>query len=228
MAYPFLLYYQTKTEIMKKKWMVVATAVALGITQVNAQSDVVNKKTGMHLGARVGANLSNVVKDNSSSFSTDPKLGFNAAVFLEIPLAPILSIQPEVQFSQKGYKASGSFLGSSYEYKQTTNFIEVPLLLKIKPSKSFGIIAGPQFSYLLSTKTKFTNSNATYEDLVKQDNDNLRKNILGGVIGVEATAGNLVVDLRYNRDFQNNNGDGTSSTPRYKNQVVALSLGLRF
>ena len=213
---------------MKKKWMIVATAVALGVTQVNAQSNVVSKTIGMHLGARVGANLSNVISDKSSNYTTGAKLGANAALFLEIPLAPMVSLQPEIQFSQKGYKSTGSFLGSAYEYKQTTNFVEVPLLLKIKPSKSFGIFAGPQFSYLVSTKTKFTTNNASYENLVKQDNDNLRKNIFGGVVGIEAVASNLVVGLRYNIDFQNNNGDGTSSTPKYKNQVIALSLGLRF
>jgi len=212
---------------MKKKWIIVATAIAIATTQVNAQS-IAGKKSGMHLGARIGANLSNVVRDNSSVNTTGAKLGANAAVFLEIPIAEIISLQPEVQFSQKGYKSTGSFLGSAYEYRQTTNFIEVPLLLKIKPSKSFGILAGPQFSYLMSTSTKFTTNNTAYENLVKQDNDNLRKNILGGVIGIEATASNLVVDLRYNIDFQTNNGDGTSSTPKYKNQVIALSIGLRF
>ena len=213
---------------MKKKWMILATVVAIGVSQVNAQSGDAGKKSGMHLGARIGANLSNVVRDNSSINTTGAKLGLNAALFLEIPIAEIISLQPEVQFSQKGYKSTGSFLGSAYEYRQTSNFVEVPLLLKIKPSKSFGILAGPQFSYLMSTSTKFITNNAAYENLVKQDNDNLRKNILGGVIGIEATASNIVVDLRYNLDFQNNNGDGTSSTPKYKNQVIALSLGFRF
>ncbi len=213
---------------MKKKWMIVATVVAFGVTQVNAQSDVVVKSNGLHLGARVGANLSNVISDKSSNYTTGAKLGANAALFLEIPLAPMVSLQPEIQFSQKGYKSTGTYLGSAYEYKQTSNFIEVPLLLKIKPSKSFGVFAGPQFSYLVSTKTKFTTNNVSYENLVKQDNDNLRKNIFGGVVGVEAVASNLIVGLRYNIDFQNNNGDGTSSTPKYKNQVIALSLGVRF
>jgi hypothetical protein len=94
--------------------------------------------------------------------------------------------------------------------------------------KNFGILVGPQFSFLASTKTNFTTSNTSYENLVKTDNDNLRKNILGGVIGIEASASNLVVGLRYNVDFQTNNGDGTSSTPKYKNQVASLSVGFIF
>ena len=169
-----------------------------------------------------------MVKDADNSFSSGSKLGLNAGAFLEIPVTAGFSIQPELQFSQKGYKNTGSFLGSPYEYKQTTNFIEVPLLAKLNPSKNFGILIGPQFSFLVSTQTKFTVNNSSFENQVKQDNTNLRKNILGGIVGIEASSGPVVFDLRYNLDFQNNNGDGTTSTPKYKNQVIALSVGFRF
>ena len=133
-----------------------------------------------------------------------------------------------MQFSQKGFKSTGSFLASPYEYRQTTNFIEVPLLAKIKPSENFGIVIGPQFSFLTSTKTSFTTANSSYEQIVKQENDNLRKNILGGVVGIEASAKNFVVGLRYNLDFQANNGDGSSTTLKYKNQVTSLHVGIKF
>jgi hypothetical protein len=36
-----------------------------------------------------------------------------------------------------------------------------------------------------------------------------------------------VFDLRYSLDFQKNNGDGSSTTPAYKNQVIGLSVGVR-
>lgn len=210
---------------MKKFIILTACIFTAAIVKTNAQ---VAAKTGVRFGLRAGANLSNIVQDKSTDFSTGSKIGLNAAVFVELPLAPVFSIQPEVQFSQKGYKNTGTYLGNAYEYKQTTNFIEIPLLAKIKPVKNFGILVGPQFSFLASTKTNFSTANASYETLVKEDNNNLRKNILGGVIGIEASAANFVIGLRYNRDFQNNNGDGTSSTPRYKNQVIALNVGLIF
>jgi hypothetical protein len=171
-----------------------------------------SERTGVRLGLRGGINSSNMKKSGSTNidFSTGAKTGFNAALFLEIPIIPEISIQPEL------------------EYKQTTNFIEIPLLAKFKPTQNFGLIIGPQFSFLTSTKTKVTVANASHENLVKNDNDNLRKNILGGVIGLEATSGPVVFDLRYSLDFQKNNGDGTSTTPSYKNQVIGLSVGFRF
>jgi hypothetical protein len=211
---------------MKRVIMITACALCITAVKVNAQAGA--KTTGVRFGLRAGANLSNVTKDANADFSTGSKIGVNAAAFLELPLANVFSIQPELQFSQKGFKNSGTFLGNPYEYKQTTNFIEVPVLAKIKPTKNFGILVGPQFSFLASTKTNFTTTNASYESLVKEDNNNLRKNILGGVIGIEASAANFVVGLRYNVDFQTNNGDGTSSTPKYKNQVTSLSVGFIF
>lgn len=211
---------------MKK--VIILSAGILLVSAASLSAQTVSKSKGVHFGMRVGANLSNVIKDGDSEFTTGSKLGGNAALFVDIPVASVFSIQPEIQYSQKGYKNSGSFLGSPYEYKQTTSFFEVPLLAKIKPTANFGILVGPQFSFLSSTKTNFTVNNASYETVVKEDNDNLRKNILGGVIGVEAMASNFVVGLRYNVDFQNNNGDGSTSTPRYKNQVVSLSVGVVF
>lgn len=208
------------------KQFIILTACALSFTAASAQD--ASKTTGIRIGLRAGANLSNVTKDADANFSTGSKIGINAAAFLELPLASVFSIQPELQFSQKGFKNSGTFLGNAYEYKQTTNFIEIPVLAKIKPVKNFGILVGPQFSFLTSTTTNFTTANASYESQVKQDNDNLRKNILGGVVGLEANAANFVVSLRYNVDFQTNNGDGTSSTPKYKNQVTSLSVGFIF
>lgn len=210
-----------------KKMILLPALLLLGATiKVSAQADA--KSTSVHFGLRAGANVSTIIKSGDEDFSTGSKVGFNAAAFLELPIASVFSIQPELQYSQKGFKASGSFLGAPYEYKQTINFIEVPVLAKLKPAPGFGIVVGPQFSFRTSTSTKFTVNNASYESEVEDDNDNLRKNILGGVIGIEAGAKNFVASLRYNIDFQNNNGDGTSSTPKYKNQVIALGVGIIF
>ncbi len=206
-----------------KKILVSAIALLVaGVINLNAQ-----KTNDVHFGIRAGLNLSNIIKDGDNDFSTEIKPGFNAAVFLEIPVVNGFSVQPEFQFSQKGYKASGNALGGPYEYRVTSNYVEIPLLAKISPSKEFAIVVGPQFSFLTSTNTKFITNNAVYENTVNQDNDNLRKNTLGGVLGIEVGAANAVFSLRYNLDFQSNNGDGTSSTPKYKNQVLGLSVGIR-
>lgn len=59
------------------------------------------------------------------------------------------------------------------------------------------------------------------------ENDNIRKNILGFVVGVDIIVQSVVVSARGAWDFQRNNGDGTNSTPRYKNQWVQLTIGFK-
>lgn len=211
------------------KQTILSVAILLTLTTGVMAQKTVSKASnnGPYLGLRAGANFSNIVKDGDNNFTSNIKVGFAAAAFLNIPVAAGFSIQPELQYAQKGYLAKGSFLGSAYEYKQTTNFIEVPLLARFSPSNGFAIVAGPQFSFLTSTKTTFTNGSMVYQNAVNEDNSNLRKNILGGVLGIEAVSDNTVFTLRYNLDFQTNNGDGTSSTPKYKNQVLGISIGFR-
>ncbi len=186
------------------------------------------KTNEAHFGFKGGANFANIIRDDNTNASSEMKVGFNAGVFLEIPIVNGFSFQPEVQYSQKGYKTSGTFLGSPYQYSANTDYIDVPLLAKLSPSKSFGIVVGPQYSFLTSTKYKFTTNNTAYENLVNNSNNNLKKNILGGVVGLEIGGENVIFSARYSLDFQKNEGDGTSSTPKYKNQVVGLSLGFRF
>jgi hypothetical protein len=214
---------------MKKTF---TTAAMLLITTVGlyAQSaSTSNTTNGFHFGVRVGLNLANIIKTNDNNFSTQLKPGLNAGAFVELPIVNGFSVQPELQFAQKGYKTTGtSVLFGTYNYIVTTSYIEVPLLAKFSPSKSFAIVLGPQYSFLTSTKNNFTSGSTTYQQQVQNDNNKLKKNILGGVVGIETVASNLVFAARYNLDFQQNNGDGSSTTPTYKNQVIALSIGVRF
>lgn len=225
MAQSFPLGLQTNLKFMKKILVKAMALLFTGTTIVNAQT--VKKTSDISFGLRGGLNLSNIIKTNDNNYSTDIKPGLNAAAFVEIPIGKGFSFQPEFQFSQKGYISNGNFLTSSYEYSVTTNYVEIPLLAKVNPSGNFSIVAGPQFSFLASTKTKFKSGSSTYETMVRNDNDNLRRNILGGVLGMEVASKNAVFALRYNLDFQNNNGDGTSSTPKYRNQVLGLSIGFK-
>jgi hypothetical protein len=100
-------------------------------------------------------------------------------------------------------------------------------LLCINASKNFGIVLARQYSYLLSTHTTFKSCDATYEQTVNNENDNLTKNIFCGVVGAEINLNrNLFIYGRYTIDFKKNNGDGTSSNPSYKNQVFRFGLGV--
>jgi hypothetical protein len=181
-------------------------------------------------GLKGGMGLATIIKTNDNNFSSDPLFGFNGGAVLQLPLSTVVAIQPEVLYSQKGYRATGtSLLYGDYDYRRYLNFLDIPLLLRINPSKEFGLVIGPQYSFLLSTHTSFKSGNTNYQQTVNNENNNITKNIFGGVIGGDINLNdNWFIYARYTIDFKNNNGDGTSSTPAYKNQVIQAGLGILF
>jgi hypothetical protein len=118
-------------------------------------------------------------------------------------------------------------LGSPYDLTRTTNYIDLPLLLTIKPIEYVSIVAGPQYSYLIKQTDVFSNNLFTSEQSKEFTNENLRKNVLGFVGGLDVNVKSVVIGLRAGWDVQNNNGDGTTSTPHYKNAWTQLTVGFR-
>jgi hypothetical protein len=211
---------------MKKTSLIIAAIsfIAFGSSAQTSQNDLSNKIT---FGIKAGANLSNVYDSEGEQFNADAKLGIAAGIFVGIPIGPFFGIQPEVLFSQKGFKGTGSLLGSDYKFTRTTNYIDIPLLIAIKPSPFITILAGPQYSYLLKQKDSFTYS--IVSDVQEQTfkNDNIRKNTLGIIGGIDINLSNLVIGARVGWDLTQNNGDGTSTTPRYKNVTYQATVGFR-
>jgi len=178
-------------------------------------------------GIKGGLNYSDIIKgDGNNNFDTESKAGFNAGITLEIPLIAGLQFTPEVLYAQKGYKNTYSY-GT---FKQTTNFIDVPILASFRLGSSFNIVAGPQVSFLLSTKNKFENNFGSVEQSnVEDDSDRFKKSLVGGVIGFRYDVNDKFdIHARYAIDFQKNNENGTNYTPEYRNQVYSVGVGVKF
>ena len=161
-------------------------------------------------------------------FTADYKFGFAGGIFVEIPLGSYLGIQPEILYSQKGYESNGNILGASFKITHTADYIDIPILLQIKPSDFLTVVIGPQYSYQVSTKNKFESSLLTVQQQQDFDNINIRKNILGVTGGLDFNIQHLVIGTRAGWDLVHNNGDGTSTSPRYRNMWYQLTLGFRF
>ena len=178
-------------------------------------------------GFKIGSNFSNVYDSQGDKFTADGKYGLAAGAFLSLPIGKVVGIQPEIIYSERGFKASGSFLGSNYSATRTTTFIDVPILLALKPISYLTVLAGPQYSFLIKQNNNFTTSLTAVDQQRIFDNDNVRKNVLGLTGGVDINLSSFVISARAGWDVQNNNGDGTSSTPRYKNAWYQATLGIR-
>lgn len=175
------------------------------------------------IGLTGGLNIANTVSSRNSDFSTDTKVGANFGLFVDIPIIYPLSFQPEILYSQKGYRANTAY----GDFAQRANFIDVPILAKIKLAPAFNVLVGPQVSFLMNTRnTYYDGFNVIYQEKYNYNGD---KTFVGGVLGVSFDL-NRNVDLhgRYNIDFQENNPNGSSGTPAFRNQVWQVGLGFKF
>jgi hypothetical protein len=204
--------------------------VTLAVTNSFAQTDlgIPDNREKLFFGIKVGANYSNVYDSQGDDFIADPKFGIAGGAFVSIPLGRYVGIQPEVLFSQKGYKSTGTYLGNTYSMTRTTDFIDIPLLVAFKPVEIVTIVAGPQFSYLLKQKDEFTGGSITSTQEHDFSNDNYRKNTLSVLGGADVNIDHLILGARIGWDVEKNNGDGTSTTPRYKNMWYQATVGYRF
>jgi hypothetical protein len=88
-------------------------------------------------------------------------------------------------------------------------------------------LLAPQISYLLKEKNVYTFGSNSVQQEEAFNNEDPRNNIMGFVIGADININMLVISARAAWDFQTNNKNSVSTTPRYKNQLVQLTVGFR-
>src|SRR6185312_10790629 len=213
---------------MKKSSIILAVLVAgLAIVSKAQTMPIDDERNKLVVGAKAGANMSTVYDASGDNFKANPKLGFAGGVFVGIPIGKYLGFQPEVLFSQKGYQSTGTLLGGTYTNTRTTSFLDVPLQLQFKPTEFITFLGGVQYSYLLHQTDVFAfGSNSVAQDQAFK-NDNVSKYIFGAVFGIDVNVDHFVISGKACWDLQNNNGDGSSYTPRYKNFWLQVTVGFR-
>lgn len=207
---------------------IIAVTCIANISIAQENDNETDFREQLQFGGKIGANYSNVYDTRGEEFKADPKFGLAFGGFVSIPLGKYIGLQPEILFSQKGFQATGIILGSTYKITRTTSYIDVPLFFSIKPSEFITVMAGPQFSYLIKQKDSFTSSPTSFDQEQEFKNDNIRKNTLCFVFGGDINLKHFVLGARVGWDIQNNLGDGTSTTPRYKNVWYQATFGYKF
>jgi len=209
----------------KQSVLVLAMFAIVNMAFAQGRFDYSEKLT---FGVKGGLNLSNVYDTKGEQFDADAKFGFVAGAFMSIPLGKVVGVQPEILISQKGFQATGVLLGAPYSFTRTTTYIDVPLLFAVKPFELLTLLAGPQYSYLQIQKDVFGSATTSVDQETQFKNDNIRKNTLCFTGGADLNLDHVVVGARLGWDLFNNNGDGTSTTPRYKNVWYQGTIGFRF
>ncbi len=185
---------------MKLSKIMIIASTALAITGFA-------RDPSLAVGVKGGLNLSHFTGDDWKLDNTTQsmRLGFNAGAFIEVPVHPIISIQPEVQYTTKGETLEKDDIVNRTWKIQLEN-VEVPILAKVyfptdgdvKPFVYFG----PFMGWNLSSKTdKFSEiGNFTFssgQDLEDQTNAWEAGVAFGAGLAYLLPSGVFFLDARY-------------------------------
>lgn len=198
-----------------------ATAVAQTTTSTTNEPYNMDAREELKVGIKAGINYSNVYSESGDDYVADGKVGFAGGVFVSIPLSQLIGIQPELLYSQKGFKTEGTF----FDGKVTSNHLDLPVHLQIKPTENISLLVGPQLSYLLSTKYEIDGLSLVDEEDLEDENN---RATFGISAGVDFTVQNFLISARGSWDLSKFNKDNSTSDINYKNQLFQITLGYRF
>lgn len=172
---------------------------------------------GFHVGLKGGANL---YKVDGKSFSEEFKFGYNLGGFAEIYFGKKVGIQPEILWNEVNTKTSTQFKDiyntSISELKNIKlNYLSIPVLLNVRPSKFITLQAGPQFGILLNQD----------KTLLQNGKEAFKKGDFSLLGGVQLNIGGIKVGGRYAIGL--NNINDIDNQDEWKNQGWQLYVGFR-
>lgn len=191
---------------MKTKLLSLAVLILIA-SAANAQK--------INLGFKGGAAIN---KLSGKSFKDEFSFGYHVGGFLEIGIGKKIGIQPEVIFSQSNVDTSSSF-STVYQFKKLDkvklNYLNIPILLNIKPSKYITLQAGPQFSVLMN-KSSTVLQNGTQA---------FKGNDFSMLAGVQVNIMHLGIYGRYAIGL--NSINDIDNQESWKNQSIQVGLSFR-
>ncbi len=192
------------------------------LTVASAQENLKKTSKDVIYGAKAGVNIANIVGDdagNANSF-----VGFNAGLFVQVPLNNKLFLQPEILYSAQGSKSSLFVEGSNYDAILKINYINVPVLLKYYIDSKFALEAGPYVGFLTSAKVKVKGNGISETVDVK---DAFKSVDFGLGFGFNYDFSDKVfANARYSAGLSKIGDSGTDDD--VKNSVFQIGLGFKF
>lgn len=226
---------------MKKQFIVLTTALVLGITMAYAQK---GEDKLVSFGIRAGVNLQKIYGDDfmGNKLTNDFITGFHAGINADLFISEGFYLQPGLLYSTKGAKKTNN----NTEYTQNISYIELPVNLLFKPQLGSGRLllgAGPYAAYGISGKSKTKSGDAAVELDAKFKNKINAADYLNGLYYLKPFdfGGNILVGYELNSGFSlqlnaqlglseiNPEIDGvTADKSKWKNMGFGASLGYRF
>jgi len=184
-------------------------------------------RAGVQFGLKAGGNMARPTGiDAQDPMATlKNKVGFTGGLFLAIDFGKVVSIQWEALYTMKG--ATYVALDDSYTDKLYADYIEVPLLLKLRlptPVVQPFAFAGPTVGFKLKEKLQSNGEDIPLGQALLKNND------YGVLFGAGLNLGrNFMVDVRYSLGMQKVIATVQGEVqPDYRNGVWSATLGIAF
>ena len=222
--------------IMKTKFLLIITLFFSGFAFA---------QDAVSFGVRAGITSSGIRGDASNSLNklvdmtngyvkTADRTGFFAGVNANIPISENFSIEPGLNYTQKGYDLKGDiaikgldFLGANAKASLVTQYIDLPVLLK----GNFGgliLFAGPQVSYLAQADLKTTAGllgiNILNKTIDASSQFNRWDAAVTGGIGYQFTNG---MNIMASYDYGLMKVDANQNVKAY-NRAIKVGIGVNF
>lgn len=127
---------------------------------------------GVKLGLKAGLNVADWHGDavqsvmamadyTNGAVTREPRTGFHAGLYATLPLGERFAIEPGVLYSEKGTQLRGTasvpgfeVLSANVTATARTAYVDVPILAKAYLTRGLYFYAGPQASFLVSSKVR--------------------------------------------------------------------------
>ncbi len=142
---------------MKKQILLIASIAlsTLAIAQVKPSFGIRAGVSSSGMRGDAAGNIKNIAGFTNGIINTSQRTGFFAGTYAAIPFNNLISVEPALYYSQKGYGLKGDytvknagFLGANAKARLNTQYIDLPVVIKATIS-GFQLFAGPQISYLI-------------------------------------------------------------------------------
>lgn len=155
--------------------------------------------TQTRFGLKAGANIATIgigaEKWAAERDNKNWRIGFNTGAFMRASLSRRLFVQPELLYSLKGYGIKATPYNP--DGTNSLHYVTVPLLAGFTLSDRFSLVAGPEFGYLISARSKYDGGWGPGNLHDFKDFD------LGADLGITYKVNDLLgIDLRYNHGLK--------------------------
>jgi hypothetical protein len=213
---------------MKRNFTLIGLTLMFGFSSASFAQDV-KKDGGIAIGPKGGFNINRL--SGKDATHTEDRTGVVVGGFVNVSFLKLLSIQPELFFSQRG---GGANISNTSTSNLKLSYVELPILFKLRLplGKTFfpHVFAGPDFAYRVYSNS--TNTNNTSGTTSEIGNDKIRRMANGGVFGagldIQGKHCFFTVDGRYGFTFNDMGDKSNHLDVRNSNVTILAGIGYRF